>query len=59
MKATFAPFVDGDFAVDGGGPADLQTLEKSLEKAEIDVVVLNNEDVDRWDGNITEGTLIG
>lgn len=59
VKATFAPFVDGDLAIDGGGPANFQTLEKSFEKAKIDVIVLNNEDVDRWDGNVTKGTLIG
>lgn len=59
VEATFAPFVDSDLAIDGSGPPNLQTLEESFEKAEIDVVVLNNEDVDRWNGHVTKGTLIG
>ena len=52
MKASGPPLRDGFSAIHGSVPSNLETLHEGLKKLEIDNVVFDDENVDRWDGAV-------
>lgn len=54
VKAARFPHGDGFLAVDGRLPAHFEPFHESLQQLEVDIVILDQENVDRGDGSVEE-----
>lgn len=56
MEAAFSPLSNSFPAVHGGLPPDFQTLHEGFEEFEVDDIIFDNEDVDRWDSSVKKAS---
>lgn len=56
MEAAFPPLGNGFPAIHGGVPPDFQALHEGFEKFEVDDIIFDDENVDRWDSTVKKAS---